>query len=542
MATQLGDHRFDSLLGDPSLTAHQAWMAKEREWLERARSLDGLNPIDQTTHRLFVEELEVSLALESCALHEWSFSPRSNFLGFANYLVELHPLGSVEDSKPLFTRTRALPTWLEARLTTLRAGLAKGLVVNAASTQKVIEMVQTQLQQPQSDWPELQFDCDGEICLSESQQQSLRDQYNKLREDVLIAALQNYLRFLTDEVLPKARGPESAGLLALPGGEECYQALIQRYTTRALTPDQLHEAGLKALSGIHEEFIALGESLWGITALAEIFERLRTDPDLYFETQDEVEQKAIDALAAAKNKMPEYFDPVPQAECVVERVPDYEAPYTTIAYYRPGAQNGERPGTYYINTYAPETRPRHEAEVLAFHESIPGHHLQITVAQELPDMPMFRRHLSQTVFVEGWALYTERLAEEMGLYTSDVDRLGMLSFDAWRASRLVVDSGIHAKGWTREQAEAFMAENTPLASNNIHNEVDRYISWPGQALAYKTGQMEIWRMRREAEAELGESFDIRGFHNAILAGGPVSLSILQQQVDAWVKSSQPPQR
>ena len=538
MATELGDHRFDSRLGDPSLDSHGAWMEKERGWLEEARSLEGLSGTDVTTHRLFIEELEVSLALETCSMHQWSFSPRSNFLGFANYLVELHPLTSVDDSAALFARTRAMPGWLAARLNTLREGLKRGLVTNAASTQKVMDMVQTQLEQPQSDWPALQFECPKDNCLDDSQKAQLVDQYNTLREEVLVGALKTYLAFLTEEVLPQARGPQSAGLVSLPGGGECYQALIQRYTTRPLTADQIHQAGLDALTGIHAEFLTLGKALWDTEVLAEVFERLRTDPDLFFTSEDEVEQRAIDALAAARAKMPDFFDPAPKADCIVERVPDYEAPYTTIAYYRPGAPGGERPGTYFINTYAPETRPRHEAEVLAFHESIPGHHLQFAVAQELPEMPMFRRHLNQTVFVEGWALYTERLAAEMGLYSGDVDRLGMLSFDAWRASRLVVDTGIHAKGWTREEAEAFMAENTPLAPNNIHNEVDRYITWPGQALAYKTGQMEIWRMRREAEATLGESFDIRGFHNAVLSGGPVSLSVLEQQVDAWVEAVQ----
>ncbi|MCA9571885.1 MAG: DUF885 domain-containing protein, partial [Myxococcales bacterium] len=208
---------------------------------------------------------------------------------------------------------------------------------------------------------------------------------------------------------------------------------------------------------------------------------------------------------------------------------------TTIAYYRPPVP-GEQPGAYYINVYAPETRPRHEAEVLAFHESIPGHHLQIALAQETGDIPMFRRHLGATAFVEGWALYTEQLADEMGLYSADIDRFGMYSFELWRASRLVVDSGLHAKGWTRQQAIDFMLENTPLAENNIVNEVDRYITTPGQALAYKTGQLEIWRLRRDAEARLGDRFDIKAFHDVVLGAGAVSLPVLRQRVEAWVAS------
>jgi uncharacterized protein (DUF885 family) len=219
---------------------------------------------------------------------------------------------------------------------------------------------------------------------------------------------------------------------------------------------------------------------------------------------------------------------------VVKRIEPYEEKDSTIAYYRQPATDGSRPGTYYVNTYAPETRPRYEAEALAFHESVPGHHVQIAIAQELPGLPEFRRHLGVTAFVEGWALYTERLADEMGLYSSDVDRLGMLSFDAWRASRLVVDTGLHAKGWSRAQAIAFLRDNTALADNNVDNEVDRYIGWPGQALAYKLGQLEIQRLRADAQRRLGARFDVAAFHDALLANGAVSLKVLAGELDRWV--------
>jgi len=215
-------------------------------------------------------------------------------------------------------------------------------------------------------------------------------------------------------------------------------------------------------------------------------------------------------------------------------IPDYEAPYTTIAYYRPGSAEADRIGAYFINTYAPETRPRFEAEVLAYHEAIPGHHLQIAIAQEIEELPAFRKHGGWTAFVEGWALYTERLSEEMGLYTGDLDRMGVLSFDAWRASRLVVDTGMHAKGWSRTQAESFLMENTPLAENNVRNEIDRYITWPGQALAYKTGQIHLLDLRAHAESELGDRFDLAGFHDAVLGGGAVPLKVLTERVNMWI--------
>jgi uncharacterized protein (DUF885 family) len=215
-------------------------------------------------------------------------------------------------------------------------------------------------------------------------------------------------------------------------------------------------------------------------------------------------------------------------------IPAYAAPYSTIAYYQQPHYDGSKPGEYFVNTYQPETRPRFELEALTWHESIPGHHLQIAIAQELGALPLFRKLDGSTAFVEGWALYTERLAEEMGLYTADLDRIGQLSYDAWRGSRLVVDTGIHALGWTRAQAEAFMREHTALTDINISNEVDRYIGWPGQALAYKVGQLEIIKLRHEAEAALGARFDLKGFHAVVLGAGAVTLPVLDDRVRAWI--------
>ncbi|MBM3984501.1 MAG: DUF885 domain-containing protein [Planctomycetes bacterium] len=255
---------------------------------------------------------------------------------------------------------------------------------------------------------------------------------------------------------------------------------------------------------------------------------------MHFASRDEVQAKAEEALARARQAMPQAFGLQPRAPCVVVRVPPHEERETTIAYYRGPAADGSLPGRYFINTFAPETRPRYEAEVLAFHEAIPGHHLQIAIAQEAAGLPRFRREGGSTAYVEGWALYTERLCEELSLYSGDLDRFGILSFDAWRACRLVVDTGLHAFGWSRQQAIDYLLANTLLAPNNVENEVDRYIAWPGQAVAYKAGQREILALRAEAERRLGERFDLRAFHDVVLGSGAVTLRVLRENVEEWI--------
>ena len=282
---------------------------------------------------------------------------------------------------------------------------------------------------------------------------------------------------------------------------------------------------------------SLGERVLGTADLPTIRTRLRSDPALHFDRRRRSSRPPSDRSIGLATAIGDWFGLLPKAPCEVVEIGEHEAKHSTIAYYREPATDGSRPGQYYINTYAPETRPRYEAEALAFHESIPGHHLQVAIGQELPDLPAFRRHLGPTAFCEGWGLYTERLSDEMGLYTGDLDRIGVLSFDAWRACRLVVDTGMHALGWTRQQAIDFMLEHTMLAENNIANEVDRYITIPGQALAYKIGQREILRLRGDAQAALGARFDIRAFHDAVLGQGALGLEALGENVRRWVAAA-----
>jgi uncharacterized protein (DUF885 family) len=307
--------------------------------------------------------------------------------------------------------------------------------------------------------------------------------------------------------------------------------VARAHTSLDTPPGEIHAIGLAEIERIDAEFVELGGRLLRTDGLSDTLRALRTDPALHFSTGEEIVAVAEASLARANEAAPAWFGRLPKAPCEVVPIPAHEEKHSTIAYYREPAADGSRPGQYYVNTYAPETRPRYEAETLAFHESVPGHHLQIAIAQELDGLPAFRRFGGTTAFIEGWGLYTERLSEEMGLLSGETDRFGVLSFDAWRASRLVVDTGIHALGWTRQEAIDFMAAHTALGENNIANEVDRYIAWPGQALAYKLGQLELLRLRAEARDRLGERFDIRAFHDAVLEGGALPLPVLREAVE-----------
>jgi uncharacterized protein (DUF885 family) len=345
-------------------------------------------------------------------------------------------------------------------------------------------------------------------------------------------ALAAFRAFVSDEVAPGSRPDDAAGIGQLPGGEELYRSLVRAHTTTALEPDEIHAIGLREVERIDAETGELGRRVLGTRTLAETQEALRGDPALHFRTAEEIEAVAEASLRRAEAAVPDWFGRLPQAPCVVTRMLPHEEKHSTIAYYREPAADGTRPGRYYINTWQPATRPRYEAEALAFHEAVPGHHLQAAIAQELTGLPSFRRHAYTTAYVEGWGLYAERLGNEMGIYSGDVDRLGMLSYDSWRATRLVVDTGMHAMGWSVQQAVDYMLAHSALARNNIVNEVDRYLGRPGQALAYKIGQLEIVRLRTEAQARLGAAFDVRSFHDAVLGHGPLPLETLAGSVAA----------
>jgi len=531
-ATTLGDHRYDDKLAPRDAASIQR-MHDERDAILAklgAVKLELLGDSDRVTYQLLRGRLEADQAQDVCKFHEWLVdSSGGSVLGELSYLVESHTVKNQQDAENLVSRMKQGAKAIDDTIANLQLGLADGRVSSAEKVRRVVEQLDSELGKPVESWS-MTTPAWGEDY--PVQQRELAEVVREQIEPAIVR-LRDFLR---DQVLPKAR-TDKEGLTGLPDGDACYRATILNHVGLAMTPEELHQLGLTEIARTDKELAELGKKVLGTPDLASTIAKLRDDSKLYFSSREELLAAAQAALDRAKAALPKYFSLLPKSDCVMREIPDYEAPYSTIAYYRQPHYDGTKPGEYFVNTYKPETRPRYELEALTWHESIPGHHLQIAIAQELGALPAFRKLDGSTAFVEGWALYTERLADEMGLYSSDLDRLGKLSYDAWRASRLVVDTGIHAMGWSRAQAEAFMREHTALTAINISNEVDRYIGWPGQALAYKVGQLEILKLREQAQDALGTKFDLKAFHAVVLGAGAVTLPVLDDRVKAWIESA-----
>jgi uncharacterized protein (DUF885 family) len=531
-ATVLGDRRFDAEV--PFRDAES--IADRRGWIEtfrpRVLAIDAaeLSPADRVTRGALLEQLSMDAADVDAWLDEWAVDPLQGPHITAFDLPDLQSVSTPAQGETMVARWRSLGPWIDSFAGNLRSGLRNGRVAVRTPVTKVIDELREALATPDDELPLLApARVDHPDWPAGATDRFRRDLETAVR-DSFRPALQRYLATVEDEVLPRARSDDRPGIGELPGGADIYASLIRAHTSVDMAAEAIHRIGLEETARIDAELVELGRIL-GASTLPEVLGRLRGDPELHFGTRDEVFDTAERSLARATAAMPSWFGILPQATCVVTRMQAHVEKHSTIAYYREPAVDGSRPGEYYINTSEPATRPRYEAEALAFHEAIPGHHLQIAIAQERDHLPDFRRYLGPTAYVEGWGLYTERLSDEMGLYSGDIDRLGVLSFDAWRACRLVVDTGLHALGWSRQRAIDFMLAHSALAENNVVNEVDRYIVWPGQALAYKIGQLEILRLRREARERQGAAFDIRQFHDAVLGEGPLGLASLRERVE-----------
>lgn len=530
-ATLLGDRRFDDRIEDLSEAAEQRLLGTWRELLTEVDALDpaGLTAEDQVTRSLLRTELASAAAnLEWRPIElasDQMTGVHASLLTMAPQLNAPEP----ENALKLVQRYRQFGQLLDQAVQRFRAGLAAGRTPARIAIERSLNQLDGYLASDIASDPFVTFpgppNWDGET--------AWRADLAEVARDVIRPAFRAYRDVLADELLPAARSDEQPGLCWLgEDGANIYRTLLRQHTTLSdLGADEIHQLGLDELDGLRTEYAEVGGRLFGRTDLGEIFARLREDSGLRYGDGEEIMVDARQCLAAAQAEMGNWFGRLPRESCDILPVPEFLAADAPAAYYFPPAADGSRPGAYFVNQHDPKGRNRYETASVAYHEAIPGHHLQLTIANELDHLPRFQRmSFSNTAFVEGWALYTERLADEMGLYPDDLTRIGMLAADSWRSCRLVVDTGLHAKGWTRQQAIDFMIANAPVGVDEIRTEVDRYIAMPGQAVAYKVGQLEIRRQRAAAEQRLGPAFDIKTFHDKVLGSGSVSLPVLRNLV------------
>jgi uncharacterized protein (DUF885 family) len=532
-ATFLGDHRYDDRVDDLSAEADVAlritWETLRTEAL--AIDVDGLEETDRVTRRLLIEELADNITSIDARLAELASDQMQGI--HADLLITAGQLQAPEPKHAAMavTRLERMGSMLDQATDRFRAGLAAGRTPAHACVERSLNQVDGYLASPLTDDPFANLagpdDWSGEDVW--------RVELTAAVTDHLRPAFARYRDVLATELLPAARSDEQPGLSWIPGGAELYRALIRLHTGLDLTAQELHDIGMAEVADdLPPQYREIGQRAFGTDDLAEIFRHLLHDPGLRYANAEEILEANERCLAEATAAMADTFGILPQAPCVLTPIPDYLAADSPAAYYTPPAPDGSRPGEYHVNLADPTSKGRAETASIAFHEAIPGHHLQLAIASEASDLPAFRRlSWGQTAFVEGWALYTERLADEMGLYRTDIDRLGMLASDSWRACRLVVDTGLHALGWTRQRAIDFMVANAPVSYDEIVTEVDRYIGMPGQALAYKVGQREILRLRADARKRLGDRFTLPGFHDVVLGAATVSLPVLAERVEAW---------
>lgn len=535
-ATMFGYRQYNDRLADITPEGRARETERLKQVLSQAESINPrtLTEAERLTRSALVLEARNGIDRISCGLDAWLvdpvWGPQVEFLS----LVTVTPFESPEDARMFVKRCRAMGLYINDHITNLQRGLKHKKVASRDAVRKTIESLDALLAQKDEEWPLLQpLKVNRDGWASSDTEAFQRDLTHAVR-DVVRPAFTRYRDFLKAEIAPAARPPEKAGIVYLPGGKDDYRKLVRIQTSPDIDAETLHETGLREVARNREEISALGRRIYGTGDFAEIKRRVRNDPALRFRTSAEVVDKARTTLARAKAAMPNWFATLPKADCEVREMGVHEAPTSSGAYYVNPAQDGTRPAYYMISTYQPERQSRYIAESTAVHEAIPGHHLQTAIAQELSGLPDFRRFIGAGAYIEGWACYAERLADEMGLYSSEIDRLGMLSDQVFRACRLVVDTGLHHKGWSRQKATDYMVENVLDADPSaMANEVDRYLSDPGQALSYRAGQLEILKLRDEGRKRLGDRFDIKGFHDTVLRNGAVALPVLREQVEAY---------
>ncbi|MGB8169955.1 MAG: DUF885 domain-containing protein, partial [Chthoniobacteraceae bacterium] len=534
-ASQLGDRRWNDRWPDLSLAAIEREHARDQQMLERLAAIqrDALTPADRLNYDMFRLNYEQSIEGFRFGRHLIPLDQRAG-IQTEDELGDALRFETVKDYEDWIARLRGFGGYMDQTIALMREGMKRGMVQPKVTMQRVPAQIEKLLVSEPEKSPffrPLQHFSSG---IGARDRERLTSAAKAAIAESVLPAFQRFQKFFATEYLPACL--DGVGAWRLPEGEAFYAYVARSFTTTKLTPKEIHELGLREVTRIRDEMEKVKTQAGFAGTLPEFFAMLRTDRRFY--CADE-KQLLLEYQATAKRIDPtlvKLFRTLPRSPYGVEAIPAKTAPDTTAAYYRPLAADGSRAGTYFVNTYKPESRPRWEMMALSLHESVPGHHLQFALAQEQGELPRFRQHAEYTGYVEGWALYAESLGDELGLYDDPYSKMGQLTYEMWRAVRLVVDTGIHAFHWEREKAIAFFRENAPKSEQDIVNEVDRYISWPGQALAYKIGELKIKELRARATKQLGAAFDVKEFHDLILLGGAMPLSLLEQRVDEWLRS------
>jgi uncharacterized protein (DUF885 family) len=536
LATNVGDPRGQDRLADDSPEALERRRARREQYWQRLLAIqpESLSAMRQIDYELLRYRLDGQLADDRFRTQLMPINNREGFHVSFPELPRLMNPRTKADFQNYVARLKDFRRYSEQQIELLRGGIGAGLTQPAIIMRDSVSQAEAHVvDDPAASLLLVNVSEESRAALGTQEWSQIEAQIREAIEVSVIPAYRALAEFLRSEYLPACRGP--VGALALPDGREFYRDRVRRFTTIDVTPEELHETGLRENARIRAEMEAIRQSLGFDGDLPAFLQHLRSDPRFYAKTAEELLKEVSWILKRADGRLPELFGRLPRIPYGIREIPAYVAPQTTAAYYWPPASDGSRGGFYYLNTYNLSSRPLYQLEALSLHEAVPGHHLQLALQAELTELHPISRESDLTAFIEGWALYSERLGKELGFYKDPYQDFGRLSMEAWRASRLVVDTGIHWMGWSREQAIGYMRDNTALSEHDIVAEIDRYIGWPGQALAYKTGELVFRRLRAQAEQRLGEKFDVRAFHDRVLEAGSIPLPLLEKRVAEWIE-------
>jgi uncharacterized protein (DUF885 family) len=536
-ASSLGDRRYNDQWDDNSLTAIHTSHGADKKALERLRAIDraALPAKEKLNYDLFEQRLKNQIE----GFQYRAFLMPLDQLGGVQTLHEVAErlrFQTEQDFRDWLARLGQIDRVVDETIELMKKGLEEGRTQPKVVMRRLPKQIALQVVDEPTASPFYEAFQEMPVGIPTATQAELRREASKIIANVVIPAYRRFQAFLKHEYLPNCR--EIVGAYALPDGKAFYAYQTRRFTTTDLTPEEIHRIGLDEVARIRGQMEKIIAQVKFEGDFAAFLNFLRTDSQFYYRDPDALLEGYRAIAKKIDPELVKLFGKLPRMPYGVKPIPQSSAPDAPAGYYHQPAADGSRAGYFYINLHKPEARPKYEMEVLTLHEGVPGHHLQIALQQELKDLPNFRRFASFTAFVEGWGLYSEGLGEEVGLYQDPYAKFGQLTYEMWRAIRLVVDTGMHAKGWTRQQAIGYFKANAAKTEHDIVNEIDRYIAWPGQALAYKIGELKLQELRQRASKQLGQNFDIRHFHDRVLGSGALPLDILERHMDAWLAAEQ----